>query len=281
MIMQREHKMLKGFKVYEIGNTIKDIPKYDRRDFYKICMNSGSNHISYGDTDVTVEGTILFFCTPEIPYTWELKSDKYNGYSCIFTKDFFTDFIDQKQEVDTIFEKRAPRILYLTPAQKSFLTALFQQMLSMQESNYDDKLQFMSNAIGLIIHEAIKVDSHATFFKETDRTEKMRIVLDVFEIMEEQSSPSFLSNSKPFKNAQYFSDTLHINVDSIDNAIKEITGKSFQFVLMNRFIKMAHFLLIVQNRSLEEVYKILGIEDDIFLRANIKNALIKNDHSME
>ena len=28
---------LKGFKVYEVNDTISKIPTYNRRDFYKIC----------------------------------------------------------------------------------------------------------------------------------------------------------------------------------------------------------------------------------------------------
>jgi AraC family transcriptional activator of pobA len=34
---------LKGFKVYEVNDTISKIPTYNRRDFYKICINTSQS----------------------------------------------------------------------------------------------------------------------------------------------------------------------------------------------------------------------------------------------
>jgi hypothetical protein len=34
---------LKGFKVYEIETAVNPVPKYSRRDFYKICLVNGNS----------------------------------------------------------------------------------------------------------------------------------------------------------------------------------------------------------------------------------------------
>ncbi len=79
---------LKGFKVYEVNGDVSKIPTYNRRDFYKICINTSKSFIHYADRGIETDGTILFFGNPHIPYSWEIISPSYEGYACVFTEDF-------------------------------------------------------------------------------------------------------------------------------------------------------------------------------------------------
>src|SRR4051812_24245182 len=49
------------------GTTI----KYARRDFYKICLITGSNLFHYADKTIQINGPALIFFNPQVPYQWE------------------------------------------------------------------------------------------------------------------------------------------------------------------------------------------------------------------
>src|ERR1700722_17901965 len=79
---------LKGFKVYEVKGESNTVRTYSRKDFYKICLNTGRNHIHYADRSFETDGSVLFFGNPHIPYSWETISRTYSGYACLFSEDF-------------------------------------------------------------------------------------------------------------------------------------------------------------------------------------------------
>jgi len=64
------------------------VRNYSRKDFYKICLNTGKNNIHYADRSFETDGSILFFGNPHIPYSWEIVSQTYTGYACLFSEDF-------------------------------------------------------------------------------------------------------------------------------------------------------------------------------------------------
>src|SRR2546421_11189492 len=79
---------LKGFKVYEIDSTQSVVRTYNRKDFYKICLNNGRNIINYSDRSFETNGSVLFFGNPHIPYSWEIILTTYTGYACFFNEKF-------------------------------------------------------------------------------------------------------------------------------------------------------------------------------------------------
>lgn len=79
---------LKGFNIFQIEDDTKVIRLYSRKDFYKICLTTGRSIIHYADRSFEMDGTILFFGNPHIPYSWETLSRTCVGYSCLFSEDF-------------------------------------------------------------------------------------------------------------------------------------------------------------------------------------------------
>src|SRR5690242_8156164 len=79
---------LKGFNVFEIEADSNATRVYSRKDFYKICLTTGKSIIHYADRSYEMDGTILFFGNPHIPYSWETISTTYVGYTCLFSEDF-------------------------------------------------------------------------------------------------------------------------------------------------------------------------------------------------
>jgi len=145
---------LKGFKVYEIESGTNNAPSYNRRDFYKICLNTGKNIIHYADKSIPTDGTILFFANPLIPYFWEFVSPVYSGYACVFTDNFFkkNESLGNLQELP-LFKSGGTPVIPLTDEKKACVTAIFKMMLAEQDSDYNFKGELIRNYIELLIHQ--------------------------------------------------------------------------------------------------------------------------------
>lgn len=131
---------LKGFKVYEVGTGVNAVPTYNRRDFYKICINTGRSLIHYANKGIQTEGTIAFFGNPRIPYSWEVISPTYTGYACVFTEDFLKSHERfESLQQSPLFKIGGTPIFQLDEGQKLFMTAIFQRMLAEQDTTYLDR----------------------------------------------------------------------------------------------------------------------------------------------
>jgi len=81
---------VKGFNVYAIESEEYVIRSYNRKEFFKICMDTGHNIVHYANKSYEVDGTILFFGNPHIPYAWETKSPTNTGFACLFSEEYLT-----------------------------------------------------------------------------------------------------------------------------------------------------------------------------------------------
>src|ERR1700754_2789892 len=122
---------LKGFKVYEIESSKKVVRNYNRKDFYKICMNTGTNFIHYADRSYETDGTILFFGNPHIPYAWEINSTSYSGFACLFSEGFLR-VSDRSESLlqSPLFKLGGTPLLKLNKAQKEFMGTIFEKMIA-------------------------------------------------------------------------------------------------------------------------------------------------------
>ena len=77
---------LQGFIACEIESKV--VRTYKRKDFYKMCMNTGQNSIKCVNRSYETNGTILFFSNPHFPYSWEIISSTYQDFDCLFFGSF-------------------------------------------------------------------------------------------------------------------------------------------------------------------------------------------------
>src|SRR5438874_7003754 len=117
---------LKGFKVYQIEADTNVIRTYSRKDFYKICLTTGNSIIHYADRSFVMDGTILFFGNPHIPYSWETISRTNKGYSVLFSEDFLklSDRSESLQQ-SPLFKIGGTPILNITDNQREYLSSIF------------------------------------------------------------------------------------------------------------------------------------------------------------
>lgn len=250
---------LKGFKVYEIRNDSNTAPTYNRRDFYKICINNGENIIHYADRGIQTEGSVLFFGNPHIPYSWETVSTTYTGYACLFTEEFLkaNDRSESLQQ-SPLFKIGGTPIFHLDAAQREFISVLFRKMLIEQETDYAFKDELIRNYVNLMIHEALKMQPSDNFFKHKNAAS--RITSMFLELLERQFPIEDPARPLQMKTAQDFALGLAVHVNHLNRSVKEVTGKSTTAHITERVISEAKALLQHTNWSVADIAYALGFE---------------------
>ena len=250
---------LKGFSIYEFDSNIKGIPVYERKDFYKICIHTGVSNIHYSDKTIGINGTTLFFGTPHIPYSWEIISSKYTGYSCLFTEDFLKNDTRSESLLNSpLFKIGGTPAFILNKEQKNYISTIFRKMLAEQDTSYIYKDELIRNYIYLIIHEAMKL--HTTENYKKHQNASSRITTSFLELLERQFPIEAPSNPMKLKTAQDFADHLSVHVNHLNRAIKNITGKSTKDHIAERVISEAIALLMHTNWNISEIAFALGFE---------------------
>jgi AraC family transcriptional activator of pobA len=250
---------LKGFKAYRIETNVHPIPKYSRRDFYKVCVLEGNSHIQYADREIIVDGPYLFFGNPHIPYSSELASGELVGYSCLFTEEFLkaNDRSESIQE-SPLFKVGGTPVFEISHEQKAFISTLFDKILAEQNDNYFFKNDLIRNYLNLIIHEALKIQPPETFFKHKNASS--RIAHFFFELLERQFPIESTQQPLNLKTAQDYAQHLAVHVNHLNRAVKEVTGKTTTAHIAERIITEARALLQHTDWSVAEVAYALGFE---------------------
>ncbi|CAI2767853.1 helix-turn-helix domain-containing protein [Flavobacterium collinsii] len=250
---------LKGFKVYEVNGDVSKIPTYNRRDFYKICINTSKSFIHYADRGIETDGTILFFGNPHIPYSWEIISPSYEGYACVFTEDFLKvkDRSESLHE-SPLFKIGGTPIFSLSVDQKLFIDSLFQKMIEEQETDYIFKDDLIRNYINLILHESMKMQPSENFFKP--RNASSRITSLFLELLERQFPIETKNEPLALKTPQDYAQSLAVHVNHLNRSVKEITGKPTTTHISERIVGEAKALLQHTDWSISDIGYSLGFE---------------------
>lgn len=250
---------LRGFNVFKIEADDSATKTYSRKDFYKICLTTGKSKIHYADRAFEQQGTVLFFGNPHIPYSWETLSRKYVGYTCLFSEAFFK--IAERSESllhSPFFQLGGTPVLQITEEQRLFLNSLFDKMLAEQESAYEYKDELIRNYIQLIIHEAIKLQPSQSMDQQNNSSARLTKVF--LELLERQFPVESTGKPLGLKTAQDYANGLSVHVNSLNRAVKAVTGKSTTTHIADRIVTEAKALLQHTNWNVSEIAFALGFE---------------------
>jgi AraC family transcriptional activator of pobA len=259
----------KGFKVYEIDNTDTVVRAYNRKDFYKICLNNGRNIIHYADRSFETNGSALFFGNPHIPYSWEIVSTTYTGYACLFTEDFLkkSDRSESLQQ-SPLFKLGGTPIFNLNNEQREFISALFQKMIAEYATDYSFKNDLIRSYINLIIHEALKMQPSENYSQQ--KSASSRITSVFLELLERQFPIESREHPLQLKTAHDFAKGLSIHVNHLNRSVKEVTGKSTTAHITERVITEAKALLLHTDWSISEIAFALGFQYATYFNSYFK-----------
>lgn len=250
---------LKGFKVYEIETAVSPVPKYSRRDFYKICMITGKTLIHYADKGIELDDTFLFFANPHIPYSSEVLCAEQTGYACLFTEAFLkTNDRSESLQQSPLFKLGGTPLFVLDQEQREFLSTIYKKMLKEQDTDYIYKDELIRNYINLIIHEALKLQPTDHFF--THKNASSRITSLFFELLERQFPIESPQQPLTLRTAQDYAERLSIHANHLNRSVREVTGKSTTTLLTDRIIIEAKALLQHTDWSIGDIGYGLGFE---------------------
>jgi AraC family transcriptional activator of pobA len=248
---------LKGFKVYEIDSKAGG-HSYNRKDFYKISLNTGKYIFHYADRSFETEETILFFGNPRIPYSCEVI-EQTSGYACLFTEDFLK-LSDRSESLlqSPLFKIGGTPILGLNEEQKEAVSAIYRKMIAEQDSDYAFKDELIRNYISLIIHEALKMQPSQSDAPQKNATQRIASVF--LELLERQFPIESTEHPLQLKTAQDFAKQLSVHVNYLNSAVKEVTGKPTTAHIAERIVSEAKALLQHTSWNVADIAYALGFE---------------------
>lgn len=250
---------LKGFNVFQIERDADSTRTYSRKDFYKICLTTGRSKIHYSDRSFEQDGTILFFGNPHVPYSWETLSSEYVGYTCLFSEDFLK--LSERSESllhSPLFKMGGTPVLQIDAAQREFLNSIFNKMMEEQQTDYAYKDELIRNYIHLLIHEALKLEPSMNTDPHGNASTRLTTVF--LELLERQFPIENSETPLQLKSAQDYADNLSVHVNSLNRAVKEVTGKPTSAHIAERIVSEAKALLHHTNWNISEIAFALGFE---------------------
>ena len=250
---------LQGFKAYEVNSETGKGHNYNRKDFYKVSLNTGKYVFHYADRSFETGGTILFFGNPHIPYSCEVVSSVNTGYASLFTEDFLK--LSERSEgllQSPLFRIDGTPILPINKTQKKDLSLIFQKMIAEQDTDYQYKDEVIRNYLNLIIHEALKMQPSESFLKQKNAAARITAVF--MELLERQFPIESTGNPLQLKSAQDFAKHLSVHVNYLNSAVKEVTGKPTSAHISDRIISEAKALLLHTDWNIAEIAYSLGFE---------------------
>jgi AraC-like DNA-binding protein len=260
----------KGFKVYQIDTSHSIVRNFDRRHFYKICLVSGKSIVNYADKGIEIEGSVLFFGNPHIPYSWEIISEKQKGYTCLFSEDFLKrgERSESLQESPLFKIGGATPVFHLGDEQWDFLATIFQKMIAEQATDYVFMQDLIRNYINLIIHEALKLQPAQNFYKHKNASS--RIASLFLELLERQFPIERADQRLELKSAQDYARRLSVHVNHLNRSVKEITGRPTTAHISERLLTEARSLLQHTDWSISDIAYALGFDYPTYFHSFFK-----------
>jgi AraC-like DNA-binding protein len=206
-----------------------------------------------------------------MPYSTEIVSENQTGYSCIFTESFIHPVarLDSLQQ-SPLFKPGGVPAFKLDEEQQSRLTGIFETMIAQEATDYLYKDDLMRNYIQTIVHEALQMhpDEHFMHYNNA----YLRIAARFMELLERQFPIESPTAPLRLKTAQDYADNLAIHVNSLNRAVKEITGKPTTSLIAERITAEAKSLLQYTDWSVADIAYALGFEYSNYFSNFIKKA---------
>lgn len=255
-VREADQNKVRVHKFDESDKTV--ILPYSRRDYYKIWITLGYGTIHYATRTVDLTQPALIFSNPRVPYAFE-SGGVHRGYMCIFTEDFLKEKGRQGALQDSpLFKIGSNPVFFLDDQQLSFVTNLYEKMLTEMDSTYVYRHELIRNYVNLIIHEGLKMEPALNAIKYHNASE--RIVSLFLELLERQFPIDSPQHALRLKKPRDYAESLSVHVNHLNHVVREVTGKSTTVHIAERLIVEAKALLRHTDLSIAEIAYCLGFE---------------------
>ncbi|WP_293304710.1 helix-turn-helix domain-containing protein [Pedobacter sp. UBA5917] len=255
------------FKIEDILTPRGSKLSYSRRVFYKVSLVVGHSKIHYADQCIEVEGSVLVFTNPMVPYFWERISDEQSGFLCVFTEDFFNRFENIKDY--PVFQDAANAIVPVNETEALYFVALFEKMISELSGDYAYKYDLLRNQLTEMIHAAQKlkpaVGEPHIGSNAADRTTHL-----FKELLERQFPIDFISQVVQLRSAADFAGQLNLHVNHLNKCVREVTGRTTSQLISERILQEAKILLKSTDWNIAEIAWSLAFKESNHFSAFFK-----------
>ncbi|MGI4870210.1 MAG: helix-turn-helix domain-containing protein [Janthinobacterium lividum] len=247
------------FNLYDRALLRNKVPTFNRRDFYKISLLTGTSRFDYAHRGVLIDRPALVFSNPLIPYAWQAISQEQGGYLCLFAEDFLlganrTASLQQSP----LFQLDSNPVFFLDEAQYADLSYLFRQMLKELEGGYEHKQDLLRSYVHIVLHEALKLQPRATYYQHPPGAG--RVVALFFDLLERQFPIDSPDRALRLRAASDFAAHLSVHVNHLNRAVRQLTGQTTTAHIATRLVAEAKALLQHTSWNTAEIAYGLGFE---------------------
>lgn len=233
---------------------------YSRKDFYKISLITGNASYFLRDEEYRFNGNEwgLVFTNRYDPYRWEVHDGICNGFSCMFTEDFLPLHTHLRPADWPVFNGEAQSVFHLKDGDKDLFESLFLKMVAEQAAGYTHKYDLLFIYVLECIHAALKLEPEAETRKQTAAT---RLTDGFKNLLSGQYPILYPHQQLSLRTAQDFADQLAVHPNSLNRALKEVTGRTTSQLINERMMQEASALLLHSNWSVSQISNSLGFEE--------------------
>jgi len=233
---------------------------YSRKDFYKISLVTGKTSYFYQGTEYRLNGNewALVFTNREVPYRWEVHEGVCSGYACMFTEDFLPLHTHLRPADWAVFNGNAQSVFKLKISDQELFTTLFQKMLNEQASTYAHKYDLLFLYVLECIHGALKLQPEP---ENKSSAASIRLADTFKSLLAGQFPLAYPYQQVKLHTPQEFADKLAVHTNSLNRALKEVTGKTTTQLINERLMLEARALLVHSNWTISQISNSLGFEE--------------------
>jgi len=231
-----------------------------RNDFYKISLIEGTGVLQINDEYIQIDGSVLIFYSPTVPYYWQSLSEVKPSYSCFFDSYFQSKLLNISYFKESpLFKPYANPICVLDEKQAVQMRSLFETMHDEIQSDYHHKYDTLATYLELVIQKGYQ------YFNTAKRTSAntsaaTRIVSSFLNLLERQFPIDVAENKVLLKTPKDFAAELSVHVNHLNHSVKEMVGNKTSEIIAARLISEAKALLKHSHADVAEIAYMLGFE---------------------
>jgi AraC-like DNA-binding protein len=253
-------KDIKNFNVFFVKHNNDDefnCKPYNRKGLYKISLLKGKTKLYYADKKVDFDCALLF-SNPNIPYAWEHTDHEQIAYFCVFTEEFFEQFVSIKDY--PVFKPGNTPLFHLNAEEFTNFENLFKQMLSEISLEFSYKYDSLRAMVLQMIYKAMKLEP-ASCQQYKDSNGSHRIASIFTELLERQFPIESVIHRIEMRTPTEFANNLSVHINHLNHVLKTVTGRTTSQLIAERLMQEARSLLQHTDWNISEISWCLGFED--------------------
>lgn len=261
--LQREIGHFNVFRMRDFLASASRVIPFNRKDFYKISFFFGRNRYSYADKIIETHAPALIFSNPMVPYKCEHLEDNQDGYFCIFTDAFFSQFGHIREY--PVFEPHSIPIFFPSEAEIIQLKAFFEELFTEMESAYTFKYDLIRAQILQVILTSTKMKPAVPLVPGNNplgnKNANDRISFLFIELLERQFPIESTGQSMRLRMPVDFAAYLSVHINHLNRALKCVTGKTTSQLIAERILREANTLLMHSDWNIAQIGYCLGFAE--------------------